>query len=75
MLIRTTRPTTLRGRPVAAGLPFDLPEEEAQALVDAGDAEPWAPPAAADRDAHIAARMGQAAPPAAARAAPAEIEE
>ena len=44
MLIRTTRPVEIAGRAVAAGLPLDLAEAEATALLAAGAAEPWAPP-------------------------------
>jgi len=44
MLIRTKRPCEIQGRTVAAGLPLDLPEEQAMPLLEAGDAEPWEPP-------------------------------
>lgn len=47
MIIRTLRPCEVAGRTVAAGLMLDLPETQAQALVDAGDAEQPAPPQAA----------------------------
>jgi hypothetical protein len=48
MIIRTLRPCEVAGRTVAPGLLLDLPEHQANALVDAGDAEPTAmqPPAA-----------------------------
>lgn len=48
MLIRTLRPCEIAGRNVPAGLPLDLPEDQAQALVEAGAAEPYAPPTRAD---------------------------
>jgi hypothetical protein len=53
MIIRILRPCEVAGRTVAAGLTLDLPEHEADALVDTGAAEPLvkpappAPPAAA----------------------------
>lgn len=40
MIIRILRPCEVAGRTVAAGLTLDLPEGEAAALIDAGDAEP-----------------------------------
>lgn len=43
MLIRTLRPCAVRGRECRAHACLDLPEEEAQALLAAGDAEPWVP--------------------------------
>ncbi len=45
MLIRTLRPCVVRGVTAPAGLPFDVPEAEGQALRDVGDAELWVPPA------------------------------
>lgn len=42
MIIRTLRPCEVAGRTVAPGLLLDLPESQAQALIDAGDAEPTA---------------------------------
>ena len=44
MLIRTRRPCEIAGRTVAAGLPLDLPEEQAMPLIEAGAAERWEPP-------------------------------
>lgn len=43
MLIRTLRPCVVRGRDARAFACVDLPDAEAAALIDAGDAEPWAP--------------------------------
>lgn len=52
MIIRILRPCEVAGRTVAPGLLLDLPEHQALALVEAGDAEstetpPPAPPAPA----------------------------
>jgi hypothetical protein len=55
MLIRTTRPVEIAGCAVPAGLPLDLAEAEAMALVAAGAAEPWAPPARAPQASSYAA--------------------
>ncbi len=47
MIIRTLRPCEVAGRTVAAGLTLDMVEAQANALIDAGDAEqPGAPPPA-----------------------------
>lgn len=46
MIIRTLRPCLVAGRNVATGLLLDLPEGQAQALVDAGDAGDAAGPEA-----------------------------
>lgn len=43
MLIRTLRSCTLRDRDIKAGLCLDLPDGEAQAMIDGGDAELWTP--------------------------------
>jgi hypothetical protein len=43
MLIRTLCPTEIAGRHCRAFACLDLPEAEAQALIDAGQAEPWEP--------------------------------
>lgn len=45
MLIRTLRPCLVQGREVRAGLCLDLPPPQAEALIEAGDAERWDPPA------------------------------
>ncbi len=39
MIIRTLRPCEVAGRTVAPGITLDLLESQANALIDAGDAE------------------------------------
>jgi len=43
MIIRTLRPCEVAGRTVASGLMLELLESEADALIDAGAAEPIDP--------------------------------
>ncbi|WP_135469832.1 hypothetical protein [Crenalkalicoccus roseus] len=62
MLIRILRPCEIAGRIVAAGLPLDLPEATAAALIEAGDAAPWE--GAALRAPQPAAEGEAASPPA-----------
>ncbi|MBR0649509.1 hypothetical protein GXW78_07550 [Roseomonas terrae] len=45
MIIRTLRPCEVAGRSVAPGITLDLPEQQADALIDAGDAEAVSAPA------------------------------
>jgi hypothetical protein len=66
MIIRTLRPCEVAGRTVPAGLLLDLPEHQANALVDAGHAELHTP----KRDAFLAE-----APQPAPSAAPATATE
>lgn len=41
MNVRTLRPCMVGDREVRAGLCLSLPTDQAEALVSAGDAEPW----------------------------------
>ncbi len=59
MIIRTLRPCEVAGRTVAAGLTLDLGEAQANALIDAGDAEAPGGPPAAPQDAAWAAPEGE----------------
>ncbi len=43
MQIRTLRPTEIAGRHARRFACLDLPQAEAEAMIDAGLAEPWPP--------------------------------